>query len=117
MIYWLTRNDLEPKIIFDKVPANLERLKNYFEPNFIDIANELKRADAISVAIYICDRFQIPELLPDFIHIASCITQTNWIFRNQMTPNYWENETDIPEMNALRRLMNGVKDKKKLTSL
>ena len=114
---WLTRNDLEPKITFAKVPANLERLKNYFEPNFIDIANELKRADAISVAIYICDRFQIPELLPDFIHIASCIDQTNLFFRNQMTSNYWENETDIPEMNALRQLMNGVKDKKKLTSI
>ena len=114
---WLKRNDLEPKITFAKVPANLERLKKYFEPNFIDIANDMKRADAISVAIYICDRFQIPELLPDFIHIASCIDQTNLFFRNQMISKYWDNETDIPEMNALRQLMNGVKDKKKLTSI
>lgn len=114
---WLKRNDLEPKLTFAEVPVDVERLKLYFEPNFIDMADANKRADAISVAFFICNRFDIPDLLPDLIHIASCIKETNWLVGHQMTSNSSTNEPDIPEMNAFRQLMNGVKNKKKLTSI
>jgi len=114
---WLRRNDLEPKLTFAEVPADLEKLKKYFEPNFLEMANATKRADAISVAFFICHRFDIQDLLPDVIHLASCIKETNWLVGHQMTSNSRMNEPDIPEMNAFRQLMNGVKDKKKLTSI
>ncbi|WKN29749.1 hypothetical protein PZB74_12310 [Porifericola rhodea] len=114
---WLKRNDLEPKLTFAEVPADLEKLKQYFEPNFLEMANATKRADAISVAFFICQRFDIQDLLPELIHIASCITETNWLVGHQMTSNSKMNEPVIPEMNAFRQLMNGIKDKKKLTSL
>ena len=114
---WLVRNDLEPMVTHAEVPADLERLKKYFEPNFIEMANDTKRADAISVALFICHRFDILNLLPDLIHIASCIVETNWIVGHQMSSNSRMNEPDIPEMNALSKLMNGIKDKKKLISL
>lgn len=114
---WLKRNDLEPKLTFAEVPADLEKLKKYFEPNFLEMANSTKRADAISVAFFICHRFDIPDLLPELIHIASCIKETNWLVGHQMTSNSRMNEPDIPEMDAFRLLMNGIKGKKKLTSL
>jgi Formate-dependent nitrite reductase, periplasmic cytochrome c552 subunit len=72
---WLKRNDLKPKLTFAEVPADLEKLKEYFEPNFLEMANSTKRVDAISVAFFICNRFDIPDLLPELIHIASCIKE------------------------------------------
>lgn len=114
---WLKRNDLEPKLTFAEVPADIEKLKQYFEPNFLEMANATKRADAISTAFFVCHRFDIPDLLPDLIHIASCIKETNWLVGHQMTSNNRMNEPEIPEMNAFRKLMNGIKDKRKLTSL
>ena len=114
---WLKRNDLEPKLTFAEVPADLEKLKKYFEPNFLEMADATKRADAISTAFYVCHRFDIQDLLPDVIHIASCIKETNWLVGHQMTSNSRMNEPNIPEMNAFRQLMNGVKNKKKLTSI
>jgi hypothetical protein len=114
---WLKRNDLEPKLTYAEVPADLEKLKQYFEPNFLEMANATKRADAISVAFFICQRFDIQVLLPELIHIASCIKETNWLVGHQMTSNNRMNEPEIPEMDAFRLLMNGVKGKKKLTSL
>ncbi|WP_375582240.1 hypothetical protein [Cyclobacterium xiamenense] len=114
---WLKRNDLEPKLTYAEVTADLENLKQYFEPNFLEMADATKRADAISVAYFICQRFDIQDLLPDLIHIASCIKETNWLVGHQMTSNNRMNEPEIPEMNAFRLLMNGIKGKKKLTSL
>jgi hypothetical protein len=81
------------------------------------MADATKRADAISTAFYVCHRFDIQDLLPDVIHITSCIKETNWLVGHQMTSNSRMNEPNIPEMNAFRQLMNGVKNKKKLTSI
>jgi len=110
---WLKRNDLEPKLTYAEIPADVERLKKYFEPNFIEMANATKRADAISIAFFICNRFDIPGLLPDFTHIASCIKETNWLMGHQMTSSSHMNEPDIPEMNVFLKLLNGVKSKQK----
>lgn len=114
---WLKRNDLEPKLTYAEVPADLERLKQYFEPDFLEMADATKRADAISLAFFICQRFDIQDLLPDLIHIASCIKETNWLVGHQMTSNNRMNEPDIPEMDSFRLLMNGIKGKRMLTSL
>ncbi|MEQ8534964.1 MAG: hypothetical protein RIB86_24130, partial [Imperialibacter sp.] len=114
---WLQRNDLKPKLTFAEVPADLEKLKKYFEPNFLEMANATKRADAISTAFFICQRFDIQDLLPDLIHIASCIKETNWLVGHQMTGQGMKDDPKNPEMNAFKKLMNGIKGKQKLTSL
>lgn len=114
---WLKRNDLEQKLTFTEIPADIEILKKYFEHNFIEMANSTKSADVISVAYFICHRFDIPDLFPAFSHIASCIKETNWLIGHQMTSNSHVNEPDIPEMNAFRKLMNDVKGKQKLAIL
>ncbi len=114
---WLKRNDLKPKLTFAEVPVDLEKLKQYFEPNFLEIANETKRADAISVAFFICKRFDTQHLLPELIHIASCITEITWLIGHQMSAQGVKDNPKNPEMIAFKKLMNGMKGKKKLTSL
>lgn len=114
---WLDRNEFEPKLNYAEVPADIEKLKQYFEPNFLEMANSTKRADAISTAFFVCHRFDIPDLLPDLIHIASCIIEINWLVGHQMTSKKGMNEPEIPEMDSFRKLMNGVEGKQKLSSL
>lgn len=114
---WLKRNDLEPKPTSVEIPTDIETLKKYFDQNFIEMANTTKSANAISIANFICNRFDIPYLLPALSHIASCIKETNWFLGHQMTSNNHINEPDIPEMNAFRKLMNDVKGKQKLAAI
>jgi len=114
---WLKRTDLEPKITYVELPADLERLKKYFESHFIDMASANKRVDTISVAFFICTRFDIPDLLPDLLHIATCIKETNWLIGHQMTSNGSFNEPDVPEFKSLKALMNGIKENQKITSI
>lgn len=114
---WLKRNIIEPNLTYAEVPADLEKLEKYFDLNFLEMANAIKRTDAISIAFGITHRFDIPDLLSDFAHIASCIKEANWIIGHQMTSSRRIYEPDIPEMDAFRLLMNGIKGKKKLTYL
>lgn len=114
---WLKRGDLPPALTFAKVPVNNELLLKYFEPEFLNMADDRKRADAISIAFYVCKRFDIEPLLPDLIHIVSCIQETNWLVGHQMTSNGSINEPEVAEFKNFKSLMNGVKAYKKITSV
>lgn len=114
---WLKRGDLKPALTFAEVPVNKELLQKYFEAEFLNMADDRKRADAISIAFYVCKRFDIEPLLPDLIHIVSCIQETNWLIGHQMTSSGSINEPEVVEFKNFKSLMNGVKDNKKITSV
>lgn len=114
---WLTRNKLEPTLIDRKVIADKERLLKYFEPEFINIPIDLKTEHAMYIGWFLGKRFNLGHLVNDFIHIAQALEETNHkrgfqIFGNgNMIPSKFE------EFTAFKKLLNGVKEKSKITSI
>lgn len=114
---WVKRNDIDPMLRFTEIPADLEKLKHYFDSSFLGMTGSIKRIDAVHAAWFICQRFDIQELLPELIHIASCIKETNTLIGHQMTSNVRVGEPDMPELHAFRLLMNGINQGGKLSSM
>ena len=114
---WITRYDLKPMVTYTDLPANIDRLKRYFDPNFIDITSSIKKADALSVASYICDRFNIPYLLPELLHISACILESNKPIWYKLISNAWSDETQIPEYSAFNTIIDSIKSRKKISSI
>jgi hypothetical protein len=113
---WLERNELNPSIKYLEIPADKELLSKYFPSPFLSVADDMKRADVISIAFFIVEKFDIPDLFPDLVHIAACIKGNHFI-GHQLSSNFSVAPPVFEEYHSLKKLMNGVKSKNKLVEL
>lgn len=81
---WLKRNELQPALTHAEIPPDKERLLKYFEPEFVNITDDVKRADAISLGFYLGKRFNVEDLVPDLVHIAAALKECGWLIGHQM---------------------------------
>lgn len=113
---WITRKDFKPHTTSLDVPVDTAKLKKYFEPEFIDLVADKKKVDALSIAVYLGERFDIGEQLPDLAHIAAALKECGWMVGHQLlNENGWH--PTFPEFGSLSKLVNGVRKKQKLASL
>lgn len=113
---WVSRKDFKTHETFLDVPVDEERLKKYFDPEFVGLISDRKKMDALSVAGYIGERFDIDKQLPDFAHIAAALKECNWMIGHQLLNEQgWR--PSFPEFENLSKLVNGVRKKQKLSSL
>jgi hypothetical protein len=113
---WLKRKELQPALTYADLPANKEKLLKYFEPELINITKDIKGADAISVAFYLGKRFSIDHLVPDLAHLAQALKEVGWLIGHQMFGDQRPFEPQFEEFSAFSRLVNGVREKKKMAS-
>lgn len=114
---WLKRKELEPALTFAEIPADKKRLLKYFEEEFINITDDIKRADAISVAYYLTKRFKMDHLVHDFVHIAQALREYGSHVGHQMIGKGRPFEPTFPEFVSLSKLVNGVIGGRKITSI
>lgn len=113
---WLKRNELEEKPTYLPVKPDKKRLQKYFDKDFINLALNNKRADALLLAGYLAKRFDTLNLLNDFAHIAQCLKQGNFLISHQLLIENKNLKHPSKDYTSLRKLMLAIKNKEKLTS-
>jgi hypothetical protein len=114
---WLKRNELEPALTHAEIPANKGRMLKYFESDFVNLVQDVKRADAISLGFFLGKCFNIDHLVPDLVHIAASLKEGSWLRGHQMFMGGIEQEAPFEEFENFRKLVKGVKAKKKISSI
>lgn len=114
---WLKRKELEPALTYAEIPADKERLLKYFEKDFINITDEVKRADAISIGYFLSKRFKVDHLVHDLVHIAQSLKEYGSHIGHQMIGDGRPFEPTFPEFIAFSKLINGIKEGSKITSI
>ncbi len=115
---WITRKDFEPALTHLEVPVNKDRLLKYFEPEFINLADDIKGADVLSIAFYIAKRFNINHLLPDLAHIAKALKEGIWLIGHQIIKDTsGPFEPQFEEFTTFSKFVNGIRNKKKIASI
>jgi hypothetical protein len=114
---WLKRKELEPALTYAEIPADRERLLKYFKPEFVNITNEVKRADAISIGFFLSKKYDLQHLTPDLVHIAAALKEYGSHIGHQMIGEGRPFEPEFPEFKAFSKLVNGIQGGNKITSI
>lgn len=114
---WLKRNDFEPNLTSAEIIPDKERLLKYFEPELINITNDIKEIEAISVGFFLGKRFNIEHLVPDLIHIAQALRESVWVIGHQMFMGGDQSKAPFEEFENFQKLIKGVKSNKKITTV
>lgn len=115
---WVKRNEVREDITFIKVPVNKNILCKYFEKDFIESEQEIKRADTIEIGYYICMRFDCMHILSEIIHIVSCLKEVGHWYGHQLNVYEKVTEKKIPqELQNFSNLFNTIIAKKKLKKI
>lgn len=114
---WIKRKELEPALTYADVPANKARLTKYFESEFIALPDDKKRADAISIGMYIGERFDMLQLAPDLIHLVAALKEYHWFIGHQMFGDSVHREGQFEELESFRKFVRGIKEGQKVKSV
>jgi hypothetical protein len=114
---WLKRNKQEPAITFAEIPLDKTRLLKYFEPDFISLSADVKRADAIQIGLFVAKRFKIEKLTADLIHITQALKAQRDIMRLNMLDNEIPFKDTFDEFESFKKLVNGTQSNQKMTSI
>jgi hypothetical protein len=114
---WVTRKELKPDITWVEPKQKKSKLPKYFHPDLRIAPQKAWRADAINIGCFIGKRFNIEHLMPELIHIAQSLKEGNMFRGHQITAGGIPQAAPFPEFDTFRNLVNGVKNKKKITSL
>ena len=114
---WNKRNVLLPDITYADVPANKDRLAKYFPSDLRIIPDGVCRLDVINIGCFLGKRFNIDHLVPDLIHIAHSLKEGSLFRGNQITADGIHQPAPFKEFESFRKLINGIRDKKKITSV
>lgn len=114
---WLKRNELKTETNFAEITPDKERLLKYFEPEFVNVTDKIKRVDAINLGYFIGKRFKIENLTPDLIHIAQALREVNSHIGHQMFMGGDIKRETFDEFDNFKTLVKGVRSKKKVTSI
>lgn len=111
---WIKRSKLRRVAPYQEIKADLTRLEKYFSSNFLSLGEDIKRADAISAAIYFGKRFDIECVGPDLAHIYQCLEQVNFYIGHQITGEGKRSPSNFPEFDAYKSLLLGIKNGQKI---
>lgn len=114
---WLKRKELKEDITYLEVPANKKRMLEYFDKDFVGAATDIKRADALTIGMFIAKRFDLDHLFPDLAHIAQALKEVKVPITHQMFYNGVRGSSPFSEFESLQKLTLSVKDKQKITTL
>lgn len=113
---WIKRNEIKPSTTHAKFPYNRERLLMYFESDFINLGEEVKRVDALNIGLFVAKRFDLDNLIGDFSHITQCLQQVTFFIGHQTSSEGRITQNTIPEFENFKYLLNNLKDKRKIVS-
>jgi len=114
---WLTRYELEPASTHFEVYANKERLLKYFPYDFINLPQPVNKIEALGVAGYIANRFDIPDHMPDIAHLAQALIDVRWMIDHQVLGGVYSMVPPFEEFQTWHALLTGLTGGKKLSSL
>ena len=118
---WLQRNELREHPKHIALPANRNKLINYFPEYFIDNSSEEKTANALRIAYYISKRFNAEYLFPDFAHIAQSLKNlSHYLSLPRLIPDKESIENTEPFFNdfdAMVKLLKSLKENNKIINL
>lgn len=114
---WIKRNKIKPMLTQAKVPHNAIRLLRYFEADFIELGEEIKKADILSIAGYIAKRFNLEPLIADFSHLAQCLKQIRWLLRSDFSVNKSVQDKRLEEFENFKKLFISLQQGTSITSL
>ncbi|MFH2140941.1 MAG: hypothetical protein ABIJ97_00860, partial [Bacteroidota bacterium] len=114
---WLKRKELKPGITWVQPKQKKSKLPKYFHSDLRIAPMNAWRADAIFIGCFIGKRFNIEHLMPELIHIAQSLKEGNMFRGHQITAGGIPQAAPFPEFDNFRKIINGVKSKKKITSL
>lgn len=89
---WILEHNLPKDTTFEKIEPDLNKLYKYFDKEFIDSVNAIKRADSIKNGYYLALRFKMQPLLNELIHLSACLRDWHWRISQQL-----ESGSIIPE--------------------
>lgn len=81
---WIQDHNLKPDTTFEKIEPDLNKLYKYFDKEFIDSVNAIKRADSIKNGYYLALRFKVQPLLNELIHLSACLRDWHWRVSQQL---------------------------------
>ena len=113
---WLKRNELEPALTHMELVADKDRLLKYFEPELINITDDIKRADAISIGLFIAKKYNLDHLKWDLVHIAAALREYGSHVGHQMIGEGRPFEPQFPEFAAFSKLVNNVRAGQKIST-
>lgn len=114
---WIKRSKLRRISAYQDIKADLTRLEKYFSKNFLGLGEDIKRADAISAAIYFGKRFNLEAIGSDLTHLYQCLEQVNFYIGHQITGEGKRGPSDFPEFEAFKGLLLGIKNGQKIESI
>lgn len=112
---WVQDHQLKPDITFEKIQPDINKLYNYFDKDFIDCADEIKRADAIKNGLFLCLQFKTQPLQNEMIHLTACLREWHWRISQQLETGPIIPENPLPkEYDAFKIFVNNVVADQKL---
>lgn len=114
---WLKRKELQPALTHMEIAANKERLLKYFESELVNIADDVKRADAIAVGLFVAQKYNLDHLMSDLVHMAAALKEYGLHIGHQMIGERRPFEPQFAEFSAFGKLVNSVRDGQKITAL
>lgn len=107
---WVNRNDIEEEIAYLDIDFDVEKLSKYFDSQFLKLTKNIKRADSLNIGSYLSKRFNLPNLVSEFAHLASCIRECSTLIGHQESLNFIKDDPFF-------MLLSVISDNKKLSSL
>lgn len=81
---WVQDHTITPITTHEKIEPDLIKLYKYFDKEFIDSVDAIKRADSIKNGLSLCVQFKTELLQNEIIHIAACLKEWCWRVGQQL---------------------------------
>ncbi|WP_035694524.1 hypothetical protein [Flavobacterium soli] len=114
---WIRRSNFRRVLPYQNIKADMVKLEKYFPRNFLGLGEDIKRADAISAAMYFSKRFGLENIGPDLAHLYQCLVQVNFYIGHQVTGQGMRSPSNFPEFEAFKSLMSGIQKGQKIESI
>lgn len=112
---WIKLHEVKPGLTYEKIELDRNKLYKYFDKEFIDSVDDIKRADSISHGFFLCKRFETMPLIREVIHLVACLDEWRRRISSHMDSNRWEDASSLPdEYKPFKLLIQSLKKGKKL---
>jgi hypothetical protein len=114
---WIKRSTLKRIPAYQNVKADLPKLRKYFSEDFLGLGEDVKRADAVSAAIYFGKRFGLEAAGADLAHLYQCLEQVNFYIGYQISGERKRSGSNFAEFEAFKTLLEGVNAGRNIQSI
>lgn len=112
---WIRLHEIKPALTYEKIELDRNKLYKYFDREFIDSVDDVKRADAISNGFFLCKRFDSMPLIREVIHLMACLRDWHWRISSQLENKPRGDNQNLPaEYESFKLLIQSMKKGKPL---